>query len=324
MKACINCGKILYDNAVICPKCKTAQPAVNQAASNNPAPVTHSPVQIRAKKQFDKEKLKKTFICIGIIIGVGIVAVFSLSIGSQIAAAKYIDKIYDSWADTINKTDISFEDFDVLEKEMDNAERIRDLNIFGRAPILFKLCKNYDWYRETNSNIYLLKTITICHEEYLKWLKDKSYKVSTLANKKMALLVRLDDSRFEENIYNEEYIGKYQQWLNEMKPSVSNVSISVSGPQMYNSTVDYYVTNDSAFEIDGFSATYSFTIWYFGDSTNFEQGTMELSNNDSIKPGEKKAYQETFNADDYYNSYSSYYAWQINSDNVELDSVRLI
>lgn len=259
MKKCINCGNELFDEAVICPKCKTEQPVDGKAG------LPSSEIRVKNRKKH-KAYLKVIIAVISFFIAVILIAALFLC-GWQIKRADYIDNQLSTWI-----TDIEEGDFDTVRNSIDKyniEEELRDNEfLFSVWGTLFPdnmesvtklFCKEWDTYKDI-VNIYDdLEFVDICYDYYESWENGeldsalvnaaKSY-YSTL--KWLCLdagVLRAEDEGYGKYDWFKPYYDKAMEFM----PTAENVSGSVyvyDSFSSYSGYAEITLTNNNFYPID--------------------------------------------------------------------------
>lgn len=308
MKNCINCGKELYDQAVICPSCKAEQIVPDST------PQPNKPKRERkklGKKQISIIKLSFTSILCLALVGV------SIYFGYNLYTFKYIERNLPVWENAINVDELLTSE--QLEKLYDDITKYdSNLDDFSNKAENI-LDKHYSLYDDINS----IKKFVNLNNEYTKKQNDHSYEISQETNEQFASLYNFYFVYCLSDIKDKpEYIQKYYDLLAQMAPSEENIEISYTAPDKYTPELTYTVTNNNVFPIYGFTAEYEFELMSVTEySADFDSDEIISTKSEQINGFDSATYTVPFDIEDY--CYSYVFHWYISSHEMYLYDIAI-
>lgn len=333
MKKCINCSNELFDEAVICPKCKTEQPVT-------------VPIYLPTEKVMNKSKKSKAYIKAIIAVLASLVVVILIAAvclcGYQVKRAAYINAELDTWIADIEKGD-----FNDIRESIDeyNIEKIFENNDFlssvwntlfpdNMESVTKLFCKDWNTYKDVYSLYGDLELINTCYESYQKWLDgeiDKASESDVLLYSVICIGESLSEisgesSVTDENLCKYDWFEPYYEKLMQFTPTADNVSGYVYAYDSYGSDSDcatVTIKNNNFFPIrvSDIQAEVNITLMMiptYGnpDYLRINDEPIDLNNAVSngdgddislIYGGESVSYEFDMNIEDrYYLSYISY------------------
>lgn len=322
MKYCVHCGKELFDEAVMCPACKTEQPTMKKQ-KNIKLPKISSKVKDKTNTNKIKPilKLVVTSICCLVMIFASVV------IGYQVMCSTYIVKNLPVWEQTFNGSKLTEDELNDLENDVERLDPYK-FSVLNSYKLTELIVADFDTYQRLPMQVSYAKRVVRCYNSYTKKNSQSSYSIPqdilddfvALGHTDFLVRVNIDPNA------NLSGTKKYLDMYDQMKPSAEKIRISVDyiSPDTA-SNIEYRVKNENVFPINSFSASYGFSIMYIPLSSYstvwWSNGVVDLSQNDTIMGGEEKTYNFTFNADDYNNTYHDFFYWEIQNSDVVVNGI---
>lgn len=333
MKKCINCGNELFDEAIMCPKCKTEQQIATQI---------YFPSETEVKKRkIHKGYIKAVIAVLSSLIAVIIIVAVCLC-GYQIKRATYIDSQLSTWIEDIEKGD--FDDIREtidkynMEKNLESKEFLSSVwkTLFpdNMESVTKLFCKEWDTYNDINNLYNQLKLIDECYEPYKNWTNGEIDKASSewamasysLLNTSISIAEVMGNiTVMDESLCKYDWFKPYYDKLMEFMPTAENVSGSVYAYDSYSSYADcatITIKNNNFYPIDvsDIEAEVNITLMMIptygnpdflriNEPVKLDIQTSNDNGDDTslIYGGESATYEFDMNIEDrYYSSYISY------------------
>lgn len=306
MKYCTNCGKELFDEAVMCPGCGTMQEAQTAVVPTPNVQAQTPPVAPKPKKPKKKlsAKQKSTFKKVIISIVAIVVILFAALCVYQLVCGIYINNNLSAWDEKASSGALSQAEWTELIDEIDKLDDTLIVVCNPIHKITEIVCDNYDDYEFLDNWKDEFKSIDCCYAAYNLGKADEN---DLSAWNEISVLSGYKSTDFEKVQSNTKY-NKYYQRFSELVPKEENISVSarlsIDDKRLY-----ITVQNDNMFPVTCIDIEYNFTLMFIGSgyysSPDYARNSKYLSakkvpGNSTIK------YDYEFNYDKYHNSYSSY------------------